>query len=94
MVKHAAKEQEPILSAEERVDRALEQVKIGKDFDEAQLNWLGLIREHLVKNLTIEMDDFEYAPIFERQGGRMKAKKIFRDNLEPLIEEIDYAIAA
>jgi len=94
MVKHAAKEQEPILSAEERVDKALEKVKTGKAFDEEQLNWLGLIREHLVKNLTIEMEDFEYAPIFERQGGRMKAKKIFRDNLEPLIEEIDYAIAA
>lgn len=94
IVKHAAKEQEPILSAEERVDKALEKVKTGKAFDEEQLNWLGLIREHLVKNLTIEMDDFEYAPIFERQGGRMKARKIFRDNLEPLIEEINYAIAA
>ncbi len=94
MVKHAAKEQEPILSAEERVDKALAKVKAGKSFNDDQLNWLGLIREHLVKNLTIEMDDFEYAPIFERQGGRMKARKIFRDNLEHLIEEINYAIAA
>lgn len=94
MVKHAAKEQEPILSAEERVDKALAKVKAGKSFNDDQLNWLGLIREHLVKNLTIEMDDFEYAPIFERHGGRMKARKIFRDNLEPLIEEINYAIAA
>lgn len=94
MVKHAAKEQEPILSAEERVDRALEKVKEGKLFDEDQINWMGLIREHLVKNLTIEMNDFEYAPIFERQGGQMKARKIFREELESLIEEINYAIAA
>lgn len=94
MVKHAAKEQEPILSAEERVDKALAKVKAGKSFNDDQLNWLGLIREHLIKNLTIEKDDFEYAPIFERQGGETKAKKIFGDNLETLIEEINYAIAA
>lgn len=94
MVKHAAKAQEPILSAEERVDNALAKVKAGKSLNDEQLNWLGLIREHLVRNLTIELDDFEYAPIFERQGGQTKAKKIFRETLEPLINEINYAIAA
>jgi type I restriction enzyme R subunit len=38
---------------------------VGKSFNQEQLKWLGYIQEHLVQNLTIEMDDFEYAPIFE-----------------------------
>jgi type I restriction enzyme R subunit len=94
MVKHAAKNEEPILTAQERVDKALEKVKAGKSFDQDQLNWLGLIREHLVKNLTIELDDFESAPIFERQGGIAKANKIFENRLESLISEINFAVAA
>ena len=42
MVKHAAREEEPILSAQERVDRALEKVKAGKSLNDDQLNWLEL----------------------------------------------------
>jgi hypothetical protein len=30
---------------------------VGKSFNEEQLKW-GYIQEHLVQNLTIEMDDF------------------------------------
>lgn len=94
MVKHAVKEEEPILTAEERVDKALKKVMSGKSFNEEQMNWLGLIRQHLISNLTIELADFEYAPIFERQGGRGKAERVFEGRLESLIEEINYAIAA
>jgi hypothetical protein len=39
-----------------------------------------LIREHLVKNLTIELDDFD-APIFFQRGGLGKARKVFADDL-------------
>ncbi len=45
-------------------------------------------------NLTIEMNDFEYAPIFELVGGKGKAKKVFSGVLEALIDEINAAIAA
>ena len=94
MVKHAAKDEEPIFTAEERVDNALKKVMSGKSFNEEQRNWLGLIRQHLITNLTIELADFEYAPIFERQGGKGKAEKVFGDKLESLISEINCAIAA
>lgn len=75
MVKHAVKE-------EERVDKALKKVMLGKSFNEEQMNWLGLIRQHLITNLTIELADFEYVPIFERQGGRGKAERVFEGRLE------------
>jgi type I restriction enzyme R subunit len=94
MVKHAAKEEEPIFTAEERVGKALKKVMSGKSFNDEQRNWLGLIRQHLITNLTIELADFENAPIFERQGGKGRAEKVFEDKLESLISEINCAIAA
>ena len=95
MVKHAARDQEPILTADERVDRAMKAVMSGKEFNEEQLKWLHLIRDHLAQNLTIEIGDFEFAPVFERQGGLGKAKKVFANySLEELIVEINSAVAA
>jgi type I restriction enzyme R subunit len=94
MVKHAARKEEPIYTAEERVDRALKSVTAGKSFNEEQKKWLGFIREHLVQNLTIGTEDFGNAPVFEMHGGLGRAKKVFKDGLEPLIAEINCAMAA
>ncbi len=69
-------------------------VTAGKLFNEEQMKWLGFIQEHLAKNLTIEIGDFGNAPIFEMHGGLGKAKKVFKDELETLIAEINCAMAA
>jgi type I restriction enzyme R subunit len=94
MVKHAAVKEAPLLSAEERVEKALEKVTAGKTFNEEQQKWLTYIREHLVENLTIDMDDFDIMPVFERHGGLGVAKKVFQDQLETLVREINFEIAA
>ena len=94
MVKHAAREEEPLLTAEERVNLAMQKITEGRDFDEEQRKWLGLIGEHLAQNLTIDEDDFDYFPIFERLGGKGRALRIFGGQLQPLIEELNLAIAA
>lgn len=92
MIKRAAREEEPILSAQERVERALSKVTEGKDFTEQQTKWLGRIRGHLIENLTIEKEDFEL-PIFEREGGWNVANKAFDNNLETLLKEFNEAVA-
>jgi type I restriction enzyme R subunit len=56
--------------------------------------WLAFIREHLIRNMTIALQDFAICPIFERQGGLSKAKQVFAGQLETLIAEINYLIAA
>lgn len=95
MVKHAAKKEEPILTAEERVSIAFEKVVAGKPYSYEQLNWLGLIKEHLIQNLTIDEDDLANAPVFDQKGGLKKAEKVFgKAELKKLIEEINYSIAA
>jgi len=94
MVKHAAIDEEPIYTAEQRVDRAMKGLMSGKTFSEEQMKWLGYIREHLIENLTINLDDFEYVPVFERHGGKSIATTVFNNELEILIAEINFAIAA
>lgn len=94
MVKHAARNAEPILTAEERVDRAIQKISQNRSFNEEQAKWLSLIREHLVKNLTIEEDDFDVVPIFEQFGGKGKARKVFGNELPSLIEALNLSIAA
>ena len=91
---HAAREEEPILTAEQRVNRAMKSVMAGKEFNEEQVKWLGFIREHLITNLTLDLSDFRTAPIFEIRGGLGRARILFGDELEALIEQVNFAIAA
>jgi len=94
MVKHAARQEEPILTAAERVDRAMLKATAGKTFTEEQAKWLELIRGHMVQNLTIDLSDLDDAPIFAAKGGLGRARKVFTPDLEALIEEFNYAMAA
>ena len=59
MVKHAAREEEPLLTAAERVDSAMAKIFVSQQFTAEQRQWLDRIREHLVANLSIEREDFE-----------------------------------
>ena len=64
-----------------------------KDFTPEQLHWLEMIRDHIAANLSIEPDDFEYAP-FSQQGGLGKVHKLFGDKLNAIIEELNETLAA
>jgi|GEM_PF-86445 len=94
MVKHAVKEEEPILTAEERVTLAINKIKQDYQFDKEQIKWLELIKTHLIENLTIEIQDFEDMPVFGRFGGLTKARKVFKDTLDELIIKLNLLIAA
>jgi type I restriction enzyme, R subunit len=94
MVKHAAREQEPLLTSPERVERALTAITAGQSFTPDQQRWLDRIRDHLVANLTIEREDFNVLPIFSRDGGWAPANHAFNDRLGDLLHKINEAMAA
>jgi type I restriction enzyme R subunit len=94
MVKHAAHEQEPLYTAEERVKNAFERLTSGKSFTSEQLRWLDRIREHLIANLSIDRDDFEVVPIFTHFGGWGRANRVFNNQLDDFIRDLNEAIAA
>ncbi len=95
MVKRAALEDAPLLTATERVDRALARVTAGHAFTAAQSEWLNRIRGVLQANLSIAKEDFEGQPALAHPGGWGAAERAFgRSNLEMLIVELNEALAA
>ncbi len=94
MVKHAADEAAPLLTAEERVDRAVATLSQSEPFTDPQKAWIGRIREHLVANLSIERRDFDDVPIFDRDGGWGVADKAFGGQLSSLLRRLNEALAA
>jgi type I restriction enzyme, R subunit len=95
MVKHAAKEEEPLLTASERVERAFKAVTAGHAFTPDQQKWLDRIREVMFQNLSIDQEDFEYQDALSGAGGWGAAKRLFGDQvLLDLIHRLNEAIAA
>ncbi|MDD5141807.1 DEAD/DEAH box helicase family protein [Methanoregula sp.] len=94
MVKHAAREEEPLCTAEQRIHRVFDKMAYAMSLTPDQQQWLDKIREHLIANLSISKSDFDIIPIFSNEGGWNKANRIFSGQLPDLIRQWNEAIAA
>ncbi len=94
MVKHAAKETEPLLSPSERVNQAIQKVTYGKQLNSEQQQWMEYIKEHLKQNMTLGVDDLKELPVFADRGGLTRFRNVFPGNYKEIINEINTAIAA
>jgi type I restriction enzyme R subunit len=94
MIKHAAKETEPLLSPEERVSKAIRKVVAGKALNDEQMRWMEYIKEHLKQNMTLDEEDFSVVPALSDRGGLSRFKKVFGGDYSKVISEINLAIAA
>jgi type I restriction enzyme R subunit len=94
MIKHAAEAEEPLYTAGERVERAIEKVIAGKPFAPEQKQWLDLIEAHLIENLTIDRQDFDLLPVFSLRGGLSQATRVFGESLDSLLAKLNEAIAS
>jgi len=92
-------EQQPVLapfadSVSQRFARWLDaKAKAGTSFSAEQAAWLALIRDHIATSLSIEQDDFEFAP-FSQRGGLGKAHQLFGEGLPRLLDELNEVLAA
>ena len=57
---------------------AMAKITSGKNFTPEQVQWLERIEGHLAENLTIDPDDFETLPVFNRVGGWGRAQQGLR----------------
>ncbi len=93
---HHAAEGDPLMSAEERVDRAITRVRDGRaprELTPEQRKWLELIRRHLIANLTIERDDFELIE-FQNAGATWnRVNGDFGGALDEILVRLNEAIA-
>lgn len=62
-------------------------------FTEEQMDWLRMIRNHVVNSFHIESDDLEMAP-FDSYGGLGKMHQLFGQNVDPLIDQLNSELAA
>lgn len=62
-------------------------------FSEAQMEWLRMIKDHMISSLHIERDDLDYAP-FDAQGGLARMYQLFGEEMDGIIEEMNEALAA
>lgn len=94
MVKRAALDEAPLLTAEERVNAAVVKVTADRELSDEQARWLDYIRQHLVENLSIEPEDFEVIPILSGRGGWGRANRVFNGRLDELIKELNKELVA
>nr|MDQ3624168.1 restriction endonuclease subunit R [Verrucomicrobiota bacterium] len=94
MIKHAAREVEPLLTAAERVAAALAEIRAFHTFTPEQSQWFDHIGRHLVENLCIDTEDLNTQPVFTKHGGLARARRVFGDQLPLLIERLNYTLAA
>ncbi|MEW6196547.1 MAG: type I restriction-modification enzyme R subunit C-terminal domain-containing protein [Bacteroidota bacterium] len=66
---------------------------VGQIFTEEQLEWLRMIRNHIVTSVRIEKEDFEYTP-FVDNGGLGKFWKLFGEETEKIITELNEELVA
>jgi len=70
-----------------------QQQEAGRTFTPEQREWLEIIKEHIATSVSISVDDFESVPFYEK-GGVVKANRLFEQQLDNLLEELNEALVA
>ncbi len=94
MVKRAADDIYPLLTAEERVNVAIARVSDQRPLTDDQKKWLEYIRQHLVQNLTIDREDFAVVPVLASRGGWGKANRVFDGHLADVLLSVNRELVA
>jgi type I restriction enzyme, R subunit len=95
LVRFASGEAETLEPYPEQVERRFEEWLSGQEgrFTDEQEEWLRMIASHVSLSLTIEPEDFGYAP-FSQRGGKLRAMKLFGPELPELLDELNEVLAA
>lgn len=62
-------------------------------FNEEQMQWLRMIKDHIATSIHIDTDDLDYTP-FDAEGGKGKMFQLFGESMNEIINELNEALAA
>ena len=65
----------------------------GEKFNDEQMAWLRMIRDHVITSFHLDRDDLDMAP-FDGKGGLGQMYKLFGDGMDSVIDELNEALAA
>jgi type I restriction enzyme, R subunit len=98
LVRYALRQEGELMPFKEQVNERFarwltSQEQVGRKFTEEQRQWLEAIRDHIAGSFAIEVDDFDFVP-FSQRGGIGKAQQVFGSQLQPLMKNLNEALAA
>ncbi len=98
LIRHAVGMEDELAPFGDSVNQRFEQwlaqyQKQGKTFTPEQMKWLNMMKDHIATSITIEKDDFDNVPFYEK-GGLMKVWQLFGDELDQIIEEMNQKLVA
>jgi type I restriction enzyme R subunit len=91
LVRYELEEDDELEPFTERVDRQFEEWlnKQGRErFSKKQLEWLHMIKDHIATSMQIEKQDLQRVP-FNNRGGVVRASKVFDDELDQMLDELN-----
>lgn len=62
-------------------------------FNPEQMEWLRMIKDHVISSYHIEVEDLDYTP-FDSHGGRGRMYQLFGKEMEGIIKEVNKALVA
>jgi type I restriction enzyme R subunit len=62
-------------------------------FTNEQMDWLRMIKDHVVSSYHIELKDLDYTP-FDSKGGRGRMFQLFGNEMNEIINELNEVLAA
>lgn len=77
-----------LISHEQRIINAVEKLKRNHSFSKMELDWLNRIETYLLHETVLDKEAFE-SGAFKNDGGFARINKIFRNNLENVLSELN-----
>ncbi|SFF49735.1 type I restriction enzyme, R subunit [Paenibacillus algorifonticola] len=62
-------------------------------YNSEQMEWLRMMKDHIVTSFHIEKEDIDYSP-FDAQGGQGKMWQLFGEQMDIIIEELNEGLVA
>jgi type I restriction enzyme R subunit len=78
-----------LISHEARIRRAVDKLKKAHSFTKQELNWLARIEKYLMEESVLNVSVFDEDGRFREQGGFNKINKVFQNQLEAIVLELN-----
>ena len=78
-----------LISHEARIRRAVDKLRKNHSFSKQELNWITRMEKYLLEESVLNVSVFDEDSRFKAQGGFTRINKIFQNNLEGIVLELN-----
>ena len=78
-----------LINHEARIHKAVEKLKKAHSFSKQEQNWISRMEKYLIEESVLNVSVFDEDGRFRAQGGFNKINKIFKNNLENIVLELN-----